>query len=262
MDNVHFIILNMNKNKDRWDKMVNTLNNLNINFTRVEAIDGFKLDNNNDHIVKQILSKRNELMNSVLKCQTFNQSWIYDGTIKTSFPGLNIYGNEGAKGLVLSNMKAFDECLKINKDYIYGLNDDNTKLINDNRYLSLTNNNYFKYQWFCILEDDAILNKDVIKKIENFLNDLSKNNDKIDIIILDTRIGGGAAGVLYNSSVISKLRKDLHPLSEFSITMEEKYNHSPLWDWKLWHYVNNNININFKTLPCIESGQFTSTINI
>jgi len=261
MNNIHFLILNMNKNKDRWQKMVNILNKLNISYSRIEAVDGFKLEKNNDSIVKHILSKRNDLINTVLKCNTFDQSWNYDGTIKTSFPGLNINGNEGAKGLIISNMKAFDDCLKINNEYIYGLNDDNTKQINE--YHSYLDNNFdfYKYQWFCILEDDAILSSDVLKKIEDFLNDISQNNDKTDIILLDNRIGGGAAGVLYNSKIINKLRKDLHPLSDFSITMEEKYKHSPLWDWKLWFYVNNN-NINYKILPCIQSGEFTSTIDI
>ena len=262
MKDIHFIILNMNKNKDRWQKMVNILNKLNISYSRMEAIDGFKLEKNNDYFVNNILSKRDDLINKILECKTFNQTWIYDGSIKKSFPGLNINGNEGAKGLILSNMKAFDECIKINKEYVYGLNDDNTKQINEYRAANLYPN-FYKYQWFCILEDDAILNSDVLKKIENFLNDLSQNSDQTDIVLLDKRIGGGAAGVLYNSNIICKLRKDLHPLSEFSITMEEKYNHSPLWDWKLWHYVNNkDNNINFKILPCIESGEFVSTIDI
>lgn len=259
MNNVHFLILNMNKNKDRWEKMVNTLNKLNVSYSRIEAVDGFKLETNNDYIVKSILSKRNDLVNKILECKTFKQSWNYDGSIKSSFPGLNIDGNEGAKGLIVSNMKAFDECLKINNEFIYGLNDDNRIQINE--YRSYLDCNCNKYKWFCILEDDAIINSDILKKIYDFLIGLEQNNDKTDIILLDKRMGGGAAGVIYSSNIISKLIKDLHPLSDFSITMEEKYKHSPLWDWKLWHYVNNN-NIKFKTLPCIESGEFSSTIDI
>jgi len=255
--NIHFLVLNMNKNVDRWQKISTMLNTIPVTYSRIEAIDGFKMEKNKE--VLQLLECRDKanLLNQKLYCKTFQQEWKYDGTIKNSFPGLNIVGHEGAKGLILSNIKALKECLKINQEYIYAINDDNK--INLDTFQSIFKNTFFKYEWFCILEDDAIINKDIYDRIVLFLDE-NKSND-LDIILLDKRVGGGASGVLYNSYIIPQLIDDLHPLSEFSISMEEKYNHATLWDWKLWHYINNN-DINYLLLPCIESGGFVSTINI
>jgi hypothetical protein len=185
------------------------------------------------------------------------KKWNYDGSISTSFPGLNKIGHEGAKGLILSNIKAFKECIKINQEYIYAINDDNN--INLDQYKSIFKDSIFKYDWFCILEDDAIIDEIIYNKILQFLNDNEKND--YDIILLDIRGNGGAAGILYNSYIIPQLIEDLHPLSDFSISLEEKYNCASLWDWKLWHYVNNN-KIKFTLFPCIDSGKFESTINV
>jgi hypothetical protein len=253
--NIHFIILNMNKNKDRLEKIKIRLKNMGVSYTRIEAIDGFKLQKNKD--VLQMLECRSYLLNKTLYCKTFNQEWKYIGNIQTSFPGLNLYGHDGAKGLILSNIKAFKECLKINDEYIYALNDDNKINLQDykSQYKKYSN----KYKWFCVLEDDAIINNEIYTDIQKFIN--KDENKDAEVILLDKRVAGGAAGVIYNSKIIKKLIEDLHPLSEFSITMEEKFNHATLWDWKLWHYVT-NMNINYKLFPCIDSGQFISTINI
>jgi GR25 family glycosyltransferase involved in LPS biosynthesis len=244
----------MNKNKDRWYKISSILNIIEVSFSRIEAIDGFKLVKNND--AKEILKCRPNLLDSIFKCNTFNQEWVYDGNIQNSFPGLNIFGHEGAKGLILSNIKAFQQCIKINNDYIYALNDDNH--LSCKEYNSCIENSFYKYDWFCILEDDAIINRTIYNEIQEFVEE---NND-IDIILLDKRVGGGAAGVLYNSKIIKQVLEDLHPLSDFSIKMEDEYNHATLWDWKLWHYINNNDNIICKILPCIDSGGFDSTIDL
>jgi hypothetical protein len=244
----------MYKNQDRWHNISNKLNNIGVSYSRVEAIDGFNINNNKD--AKVILKCRTPLLNSNFKCKTFQQEWLYDGTINSSFPGLNRYGNEGAKGLIISNIKAFQICIKINNDYILGLNDNNyLDLIN---YNSIINNSYYKYNWFCILEDDAIIDNAVYNEILNFL----KDNQEKDIILLDKRIGGGAAGVLYNSKIIPKIIEELHPLSDFSINMEDNYNCATLWDWKLWNYVNYSKDLKFTSFPIIESGGYDSTIDI
>ena len=253
--NIHFFVLNMNKNIDRWQSISKMLDNLPISYSRIEAIDGFKMEKNKE--VMKLLECRTNLLNKTFYCKTFQQEWKYDGSIVNSFPGLNIMGHEGAKGLILSNIKAFKECLKINLEYIYGINDDDK--INLDSYQNIFKDTFFKYDWYCILEDDVIINIDIYNMIIKFIEE-NINND-LDIILLDKRVGGGAAGVIYNSYIISQILHDLHPLSEFSISMEEKYNHATLWDWKLWHYINNN-EINYSLLPCIESGGFESTINI
>lgn len=252
---IYFLVLNMNKNKDRWINICSMLDNIGASYKRIEAIDGFKLESNLD--AKQILTCKPELLNSIFKCKTFDQEWIYDGHISKAFPGLNIHGHQGAKGLILSNIKAFYESLNVNNNYIYALNDDNK--LNYNEYKSNLSDSLYKYKWFCILEDDAIINKEIYEEIIMFVKD--KDNADDDVILLDKRVGGGAAGVLYNSKIIPLLTEELHPLSKFSINMEEHYSHATLWDWKLWHYINNN-NIKFKILPCIDSGGFNSTINI
>lgn len=252
--NIHFLILNMNKNKDRWEKISSILNNIQVSYSRIEGIDGFKLLKNKD--AQEILKCRSHLLGITFKCHTFSQEWVYDGSINNSFPGLNIFGHEGAKGLILSNIKAFQKCISINNDYIYGLNDDIN--VNCSKYKSYIEKSYYKYDWFCILEDDAIINRTIYNEILTFIEE----NKDIDIILLDKRQGGGAAGVLYNSKIIKQVLEDLHPLSDFSITMEDEYNHATLWDWKLWHYVNNNPQIKCKIFPCIASGGFESTIDL
>ena len=251
---IHFLVLNMNRNQDRWYNISCNLNNIGVSYSRVEAIDGFNFDENKD--AKEILKCRTKLLNTNFQCKTFNQEWIYDGTLETSFPGLNRYGNEGAKGLIISNIKAFQKCLNINYDYILGLNDNN--YLDLSNYMSIINNSYYKYNWFCILEDDAIINNTVYNEIINFL----KDNQEKDIILLDKRIGGGAAGVLYNSKIIPRVIEDLHPLSDFSINMEDNYSCAALWDWKLWNYVNNSSDLKFTNFPIIESGGFVSTIDL
>jgi GR25 family glycosyltransferase involved in LPS biosynthesis len=247
---IHFLVLNMKKNNDRWLIIETALNNLLVSYERIDAIDGFKLENNKE--VLSILEPRDELKNTTFYCKIFNQEWIYNGLINNSFPGLNLNGHQGAKGLILSNIKALKLCSEINNNYIKAIND-------DFQNLQLLNNNINKFEWFCILEDDAIINEEIYRNIIKFLNE--NKNENIDIILLDQRIGCGSAGILYNSRIINQLINDLHPLSEFSITMEEKYNYATLWDWKIWQYILNN-NINYKIFPCIDSGLFGSTITI
>jgi hypothetical protein len=133
------------------------------------------------------------------------------------------------KGLILSNIKALQSAENMN------------------------------YEWYCILEDDAEIDINIYKELQQFIN--CPENKNMDVIFLDKRRAAGSSGNLFNAKVISKLIEDLHPLSFFSITMEEKYNLAPLWDWKLWCYVQNN-NIKYGFLPCIGSGQFPSTISI
>ena len=146
---IHFLVLNMKKNNDRWLVIESALNNLLVSYERIDAIDGFKLDNNRE--VSSILEIREELINKTFYCKLFNQEWIYDGLTNNSFPGLNLFGHQGAKGLILSNIKALKLCSKINNNYINAIND-------DFQNLQLLNNNINKFEWFCILEDDVDFN--------------------------------------------------------------------------------------------------------
>ena len=68
--------------------------------------------------------------------------------------------------------------------------------------------------------------------------------------------------MLYNKKIIPTVLNDLHPLSNFSINALNygDKNLVNLWDWKLYKYIS-CINKNYKTLPCVKSGSFISTID-
>lgn len=228
---IHFFVLNMDKNPERYQNISKQLNDLNCNFSRIRAIDGFNMDNDED--VKHILTPRRQLIGNIFQSIETKRKWIYDGSILKSFPNLNLWGHHGTKGLTLSNIKAFIEASKLN------------------------------YDWYCILEDDAEIDKQSYAKIINFIMNIRNKN--IDIVLLDARHNGwgGTAGMLYNKKIILKLIADLHPLSMFSM-LSCNYgdrNLGNVWDWKLWKYVQ-FVNKNFKLLPCVKSGNFNSTINI
>jgi len=227
-NSIYFFVLNMDKNKDRYENISKKLDYLNIEYKRIKAIDGKNMSR--DLYATKILAPQRYLINTQFKCNEKNQTWIYDGTIDKSFPSLHLDGHYGTKGLTLSNLRAFEESLKLD------------------------------YEWYCILEDDAEINNDVYNKILSFIN--NPENINIDIVLLDERSNGwgGTAGMLYNKKIIKQLIKDLHPLSNFSITIEDEYQHTGLWDWKIWSYIKNN-NINYTNLPIIKSGIFGSTIH-
>jgi GR25 family glycosyltransferase involved in LPS biosynthesis len=224
--NIHFLILNLDKNQDRYNNISNMLTKLNCSFTRIKAVDGNNIENDED--AKKILIPRQNLIGQTFKHNESNTSWIYDGSINKSFPCLHLDGHYGTKGLTLSNIKAFQLAETMN------------------------------YEWYCILEDDAEIYQDTLDKMQKYIN------TNYDIILLDERANkwdaGGTSALLYNKRILNTLIKDLHPLSEFSIN---SYNYSKkdnLWDWKLWKYLN-NINKNYNVLPCVKSGNFKSEIN-
>lgn len=227
---IFFLVLNMNRNPERYANISIMLNKVGCSFSRIEAIDGGNLEDNKD--CKKMLKCRPHLLNKTLKCINYGQEWIYDGGPLTSFPGLNVHGHEGTKGLTLSNLKAFEVAKQMN------------------------------YEWYCLLEDDAEMTQEVYDKILHFIQ--NENNKEVDIVLLDIRNYGfgGTAGMLYNKKVLDSLIRDLHPLSDFSIDMEEKYNLCNLWDWKLWTYLKHgNLSLKIQILPCITCADFASTIN-
>lgn len=230
---IYFFVLNMNKNEDRYKNIKQMLDSLSgCKYSRIEAIDGYHMEK--DKNAKNILSCRQELLGEKFSYINFHKTnleeWYYDGTIRKSFPGLSLDGNMGAKGLVLSNMKAFEVAKSL------------------------------PFSWYCILEDDAEIDLDAYISILKFLY---HNYNKFDIILLDKRGNGfgGTSGVLYKSTIIKQVSEELHPLSQFSITLEEKTTMSTLWDWKLHKYLE-IYQIKYGTLPCIGSGKFDSTISI
>ena len=230
MNSIHFLVLNMDKNKDRLENISKNLNTYNLKFTRVKAINGFNMENDND--AKFILKPRQDVIGNLFQSVETKKKWIYDGTVNKSFPNLNLLSHYGTKGLTLSNIKAFVIAKNMN------------------------------YEWFCILEDDAELDDNSYNKIKNFIQ--NKSNKKYDIVLLDGRHNGfgGTCAMLYNKRIIPKLIRDLHPLSNFSIRAANygDKNLGNLWDWKLWKYVM-YINKKFTTLSCVSSGKFISTIS-
>ena len=230
MKNTHFLVLNMEKNPERFENISKNLKKYNFPFTKINAIDGFNMENSEE--VKLLLRPRKELLGRLFQSVETKKKWIYDGTVSRSFPNLNLLGHYGTKGLTLSNIKAFIVASKMNFD------------------------------WFCVLEDDSELDENSSNKIRQFVR--NESNKKYDIVLLDNRHNGfgGTCAMLYNKRIIPTLIRDLHPLSNFSI-LSMKYgdkNLGNLWDWKLWKYVM-HVNKKFNTLPCVKSGNFVSTIS-
>lgn len=229
MKTIHFFILNMEKNLDRFERMIRMIMPLKCSFSRIVAINGQTMNDNEE--CKELLKLRPELLGQTFKHLMTEEEWVYDGTIATSFPNCALNKSFGTKGLTLSNIKAFQ--------------------LADN----------MEYDWFCILEDDAEIDKDVYNKIIEFIN--KEENQQTDIVLLDERHWGwgGTAGMLYNKKIIKQLINDLHPLSYFSIQSYLYGNKGlgNLWDWKLWKYVC-YVHTNFTLFPLIKSGYFNSTI--
>ena len=229
---IHFLVINMDKNKDRLDILLPQLKNINCSYTIVKGIDGNNMENDADAI-KILLppeNVENKLLGTTFHHIVTKKKWIYDGTVSTSFPNLILNGHHGTKGLTLSNIKAFMIASKLN------------------------------YEWFCVLEDDS----EIDTNIYNIIKKTSIINKNKDIILLDKRDGGwgGTCAMLYNKRIIKTLISNLNPMSVFSRNSHKIGDISccNLWDWKLWKYVK-YVNKNFTICPCVPSGKFKSTIN-
>ena len=232
-NSILYLIINMNKNTDRWDKIDKSLNMLKVKFNckyvRVEGVDGNNMEN--DSSTKEILTPRENLLGQNFTCIQSNETWEYDGTIFKSFPGLKLNGHKGTKGLTISNIKC----------------------------LNLIKNEYPNYNWYCILEDDSEINKNSYNMILRYVKSLYNSTD---CILLDKRGKGrgGTCGVIYNQRIINNMIKVLHPLSKFSIINESVYKRGPnLWDWKLFVYLD-FFKIKHKNFPILKSCFFTSEI--
>ena len=233
-----FIVINMDKNKERWGKISSSLEKIkekyNCDYIRISGVDGFNMEN--DESVQQLLKPRNNLLNKKFYFLEDKEEWIYDGSVSTSFPGLgwNKNNHRGTMGLTMSNIKCFDEIKKYDH----------------------------KYNWYCILEDDS----EIDEKIYNEIIKITKNDKNLhDVIILDKRGKGGACAIQYNNRIIDNVIKDLHPLSEFSIInsmwSRGAADMTNLWDWKLWAYLD-KFNIKHIVHPLVPSGKFISEISI
>jgi len=228
---IYFLVINLDKNTDRYEVLSKSLKNLNCEFTRVRAINGFDMDNDED--AKKLLFPRTNLLGKFFKSVDTKRIWQYDGSIQKSFPNLNLNGHHGTKGLTLSNIKCFEIACQLN------------------------------YDWFCILEDDAVIDSECLNKIQKFIE--NPDNNKYDVVLLDNRNygWGGTCALLYNKQIVNTLQYHLHPLSKFSIlsTNYGDKNLGNLWDWKLWKYLV-YVNKKFATFPCVKSGNFPSTIDV
>jgi hypothetical protein len=231
---IHFLVINMDKNKDRLDILLPQLKNIKCSYTIVKGIDGNNMENDADaiKILSPLKNVENKLLGKTFHHIVTKKKWIYDGTVSTSFPNLNLNGHHGTKGLTLSNIKAFMIASKLN------------------------------YRWFCVLEDDS----EIDMNIYNIIKKTSIVNNNKDIILMDKRDNGwgGTCAMLYNKRIIETLIRDLNPMSLFSINSHKigdknLGNLCNLWDWKLWKYVK-YVNKKFTTCPCVPSGKFKSTI--
>ena len=234
----------MDKSLERGIDMENKLKKLDISYSKIIGVDGYNMNSNEN--CKRILFPIPDKLGMKLECLHYNQEWIYDGTIETSFPGLHLYSQWGTKGITISNLIAFEESLKIDKE------------------------------WICILEDDAEIDEKCLNRILEFIN--NKSNNIYDMILLDERWGGfgGACGVIYNKRKMNQFIEDLHPLSQFSIVNEKiceclmldhfiNYSGGNLklwdqntWDWKLYKYIK-YANIQYYQLNIIPSGKYPTT---
>ena len=117
---------------------------------------------------------------------------------------------------------------------------------------------YPHYEWYIILEDDAIINKKSVKKINQTISQIDPS---IQVIVIDDRGKGGTARIVYRNDVIRKVIKHMHPLSMFSIENESKISErANLWDWKLWLFLD-HFNIKYEVIPLLKNGKFPSTID-
>jgi len=231
MDDILILVLNMDKNVDRWERLEPYLIKITqiygIKYIRIPAIDGNTMDNNDE--VRNILQIRPNLLNKQFKCIESNEKWLYDGSISKSFPGLKLHTQSGYKGLNISNIKSF---------------------------LTIKNQ-YPNYKWYLILEDDVYIHRGIIRIIAKYLHIFNK----YDVIVLDIRRKSGTSAMMYSNNIIDTLLEHMHPLSDFSIINEEKYkNGTNLWDWKLWSFLD-NYHIKYKLYPLCKSGKFKSTIS-
>jgi hypothetical protein len=221
----------MDKNKERYENIKKTLDKITdkhgTEHIRISGIDGFNMEDNRE--VEYILGNKVNLIGKNFMSIDQKKVWKYDGTVNKSFPGLHLNGHHGTKGLTLSNMKAF-----------YKIRDD-----------------LQEYEWFCILEDDAVMSNDIYTQMIKNIED----NKSLDIMVFDNRGRGGTSAVLYSKRIIDKVIGNMHPLSVFSIINEMKYKRgSNLWDWKLWSYMD-NYKIKNGTFPLVPSGKFPSEID-
>lgn len=231
---IYYFVINMDKNEDRWEVIQKDMDSIGCEYERVRAVDGTDMENDED--CRDILAPREDLLGSTLECVGQKCKWVYDGLIRNSFPGLGLNSHSGYKGLEMSNHKTY-------------------RLIRE-----MLRDETCKYDWFCILEDDAQMNETVHKRLCNFVK--NRGNQQFDVIRLDSRANGwgGTAGILYHRRIIDRLIEDLHPLSEFSITNEQNKNGENLWDWKLWSYLNVHL-VKHSELPIVKSGAWVSMIS-
>jgi hypothetical protein len=229
-----FLIINLDKNLERYDKISSDLNGLKCEYVRIAAIDGKRMETDRDAQV--ILKPRVELLQNKFQCFETGEEWTYDGTVHKSFPNLHLNGHFGTKGLTLSNMKAFACASALSK----------------------------VFDWFCVLEDDSKIDDESYNSIVHICATTSPSDT--DIICMDRRSQssvdlGGACAICYSSHIVDKCMEDLHPLSPFSIkspTLGDS-SRTNLWDWKLWKYVK-YVNQNFIMYPKVDSGGYESTI--
>lgn len=230
---VLFMILNMDKNVERFENLSSKLKEIECFYLRIPGVDGKLMKDNID--ARQILKPRKELLNQTFFCLESDEKWVYDGSISTSFPNLFLNGHYGTKGLTLSNIKAFE----------------------------LASVFSHAFDWFCVLEDDAEIDKSTHDAIIDYCQ--KRSPSETDCILMDKRAGGwgGACAVCYSSCAIKRIKEDLHPLSQFSLN-SHKFGErmmTNLWDWKLWKYIN-YVSQRFAVFPIVTSGNFPSTIDV
>ena len=90
MTTIHFFVLNLDKNIERYIDISNQLDKLYISFTRIKAISGENMEKDKD--AQLILKPRMNLLYKKFINITTNEEWFYDGSINKSFPNCSFNG--------------------------------------------------------------------------------------------------------------------------------------------------------------------------
>jgi len=213
-------VINLDRSSDRMQIIDSAFRSLNCDYIRVKGIDGKTMDSDTQ-IAEEFFT---DYLSGVLQVESIEDGnkWTFDKTVPSSgFFHLFRNGHHGAKGLILSNLRAMKMgAANVGKD------------------------------WIVICEDDCNITQNMLDTINSAVY-----SDE-DIVWLDQRGKGGACCVMYRRKILDELIKDLHPLSEFS----KNCDFSNLWDWKLFRYEKTG-KFRFRYIPCVQSGKFKSTID-
>ena len=83
MSLIHYFVLNMDKNADRYANISAQLDRFKCSYTRVRGVDGFNMANDPDAV--ELLKPNEKLIGKKLMNFQSKKGWIYDGTVASPF---------------------------------------------------------------------------------------------------------------------------------------------------------------------------------